>query len=270
MHTSGPVFAIVQPVSSCGYGVTRTWRLHVLARPQVHLPATGLRSCGTPRARSPSCRIQPGTHVAPSSITPMRNVGMAHQHAVDDQRVQRLHHRQRDREIVDRLEVRVAAVEVGNRRAAVVEVVESTSRSRPRRPRAARPERPLPRTSPTSARARRGSASARRDTGRSRSRRVPAVDRLAGELDRGGHVADGHDGRRAAAADRPSTSRARRGAAPARPRPRARGRRRGRSAATCGLVNVSKTSWLANPRDRARRRGLRAGTNPSRGSSCAA
>ena len=44
------------------------------------------------------------------------------QHTVDDERVQRLHHRQRDRHVVDRLEVRVAAVEVGDVRPAVLEV----------------------------------------------------------------------------------------------------------------------------------------------------
>ena len=34
--TDGPELAIVQPVSSCGYGVARIWRVHVLARFRLH------------------------------------------------------------------------------------------------------------------------------------------------------------------------------------------------------------------------------------------
>ena len=43
------------------------------------------------------------------------------EHAIDDQRGQRLHRRIGDRHVVDRLEIVVAAVEVGHRRQAVVE-----------------------------------------------------------------------------------------------------------------------------------------------------
>ena len=74
MHTSSPALAIVQPVSSCGYGVTRTWRCTY---------SLGFMSICCSRdsfLRNASCaessdRIHPGTHVAPSSMTPMRNDG---------------------------------------------------------------------------------------------------------------------------------------------------------------------------------------------------
>ena len=152
--------------------------LHVLARAQVHLLQPRLVLAerlvrGVERAhpaRNPGCAEL-------DDADAQRR--MAHQHTVDDQRVQRLHDRQRDREVVDRLEVGVAAVEVGHRRAARCRRSRAPSRSRPRRRRAAPPARPPPRTRPTSVRARRDSASGRPGTGRSRSRRCPRRSRRA-------------------------------------------------------------------------------------------
>ena len=66
-------------------------------------------------------------------------IGVPLQHPVDHERVERLHDRQRDREVVDRLEVAVAAVEVGHRRQAVLEERPGSSRWRPRPRRAAPP-----------------------------------------------------------------------------------------------------------------------------------
>ena len=245
MHTSSPAFAIVQPVSSCGYGVTRTWRCTY---------SLGRRSIGLQPRLVLAERLVRGVERA----HPARDPGgaelddadaqrrIAHEHTVDDQRVQRLHHRERDREVVDRLEVRVAAVEVGHRRQAVVEEVgrhhvraragdvqhDGHTRLRARGPH--RFERDVTRRV------------ARPGTGRSRSPRCPRRSRrsssaTAAAVSPTGTTVTGSS--RGSTEHQSSTARCcARAIVTASSWSPSRSKR-----SACGLVNVSNTSWLAKP-----------------------
>ena len=206
--------------------------LHVLARAQVHLLQPRLVLAE---------RLVRGVERAHPARNPRRaeldhadaQGGMAHQHAVDDQRVQRLHDRQRDRQVVDRLEVRVAAVEVGHRRQTVVEEVGrhhvharagNVQHDRHTRLRARGPhrfERDV---------TRRVTGGVLTDPDRGAAR----VDRLGRERDRRRGVADRHDGdRQQARVDRAPVEHGAVLRARER-RPRARGRRHDRSATRAG------------------------------------
>ena len=78
-------------------------------------------------------RIQPGTQMAPCSITPIFSARVPLEHAVEDHRGERLGRRSGDGHVVDRAEVLVAAVEVGDVGAAVHEVLRVRAAARRRR-----------------------------------------------------------------------------------------------------------------------------------------
>ena len=78
-------------------------------------------------------RISPGSHDAPCSMTPTRSSGNRSSTPSMMSTRQRLHHRVRDRHVVDRAEVVVAAVEVGDGGQAVLEVRRDRAAGRRRR-----------------------------------------------------------------------------------------------------------------------------------------
>ena len=65
---------MIQPTSSVGYGVNRTWRrTYSLGRIDS---ARSRSSCLTNASNADSiCRIHDGTQIAPCSMTPMRSSG---------------------------------------------------------------------------------------------------------------------------------------------------------------------------------------------------
>ena len=96
---------------------------HELARAAASGPAGAARAARRRRRRDSIWRIQPGTQMAPCSITPIFSARVPLEHAVEDHRGERLRGRAGDGHVVDRPEVLVAAVEVGDVGAAVHEVL---------------------------------------------------------------------------------------------------------------------------------------------------
>ncbi len=74
MQTSGADCSMIQPTSSVGYGVTRTWRrTNSVGRSDSSRRRSSWR---TNAANAASMwRSHDGTHTAPCSITPIRRVG---------------------------------------------------------------------------------------------------------------------------------------------------------------------------------------------------
>ena len=236
---------MIQPTGSVGIRRHADLAPHVLARPQLELRSRSslLRERLERRVELPHPARQPdGALLDDADLEPREAV----EDAVEDHRRQRLHRRIRDRHVVDRAEVLGAAVEVGDRRQAVLEVV------RVEQPPAAadveaRSACPPPGPAPRPGRDRRGSASGR--AGRptrpaapcSPSRSPPRPSRARARSRRAARS------RPRAAGGRPSRSRPWRGCVRAPGRRRSRGRRRARRASRYWLRNVLKTSWLEKP-----------------------
>ena len=194
-----------------------------------------------------SWRIQLGIHEAPTRSTPMRRSGCRCSTPSITSALQRLHHRQRDREVVDRLEV--ACRRRGSREPAASRSrsTRGSSRWRPRPRRAARSARRLRRAIAHS-----GSSSTWLGEWPG-GQYWPIINAAAprrslrAELDRRRHEAERHDDDR----QQPRVDRAPLEHGARCPRARVdRERRvavRGRCATRAELVNVSNTSWLANP-----------------------
>ena len=71
---SSPDCSMIQPASSCGYGVTRTWRvMYSLGRSSSCWSRSSFRRKAS--AAESSVRMSPGSQVPPCSMTPKRRVG---------------------------------------------------------------------------------------------------------------------------------------------------------------------------------------------------
>ena len=244
--------SMIQPTSSCGYGVNRTWRRDVLAR-----------ASGSSRCRRSSCltnaskaesiwRIHPGTHdrALLDDADPQRREAL--EHAVEDHRRQRLHRRLGDAHVVE--PSGSSRRRRGSRARRAGRCGSTPGPSAGRRRRGTRSGRRPPGPSPTAGRGRRGSGSARAGTPtgpsapRRRASSASAAIAIGASIDGERHVA-----RRQQAGVDASRSRPCRGCGPARRRATAPAVVAGSSVVSELRNELLKISWLWKPSEVERR-----------------